>query len=171
MRDALLPGRGLLLIALVWPFQPYVELSPSGDHQPQERLPIAGHTFEQQVNLFASNVRDDQLQQPGPFLFKSFNRTALETADQVLTTVLTSKRCGLPSSRASLVSYWVLSFLISSCSSRADPIVSINANLRCIRSSESSDSNSNWLSSTKTHFLGLLCKDFQTAIFLIGYSK
>jgi len=56
MRDALLPGRGLLLIALVWPFQPYVELSPSGDHQPQERLPIAGHTFEQQVSSLIHDV-------------------------------------------------------------------------------------------------------------------
>ena len=47
IRNALKPD-GLLLIALVWPFRPYVEFS-SVDHRPEEELPIVGRTFEEQA--------------------------------------------------------------------------------------------------------------------------
>ena len=47
MASALPPSGGRLLVALVWPFQPYVEMT--ADHRPEEPLPIVGDTFEQQV--------------------------------------------------------------------------------------------------------------------------
>ena len=46
MKDALKPD-GLILIALVSPFRPYVE--STADHHPEEVLPIQGKTLEEQV--------------------------------------------------------------------------------------------------------------------------
>ncbi|XP_077290198.1 protein-L-histidine N-pros-methyltransferase [Arctopsyche grandis] len=48
---------GLLIIALVLPFRPYVEYS--SNHSPSERLPISGETFEEQVESFISYARSD----------------------------------------------------------------------------------------------------------------
>ncbi|XP_063623325.1 protein-L-histidine N-pros-methyltransferase isoform X1 [Cydia splendana] len=55
-RAALAPG-GILLIALVLPYKPYVEVTP--DHKPEERLPISGARFEQQVESFVAFMRDE----------------------------------------------------------------------------------------------------------------
>lgn len=41
---------GLLIVALVLPYKPYVEVT--SDHKPEERLPISGPTFEDQVSSF-----------------------------------------------------------------------------------------------------------------------
>ncbi|CAG5025298.1 unnamed protein product [Parnassius apollo] len=54
-RAALLP-HGRLLLALVLPYKPYVEVTP--DHKPLERLPIQGTTFEEQVASFVSFMRE-----------------------------------------------------------------------------------------------------------------
>lgn len=55
IRNALKPD-GLVLIALVWPFRPYVEFS-SVDHRPEEELPIAGRSFEEQVSSLMAILR------------------------------------------------------------------------------------------------------------------
>nr|CAH7733556.1 unnamed protein product [Callosobruchus chinensis] len=47
IRTALKPD-GMVLLAVVLPFSPYVE-SESPDHKPKEDLPICGDTFEEQV--------------------------------------------------------------------------------------------------------------------------
>lgn len=47
------PG-GRIIIAIVLPYNPYVEIAP--DHKPTEELPIIGNTFEQQVASAISNV-------------------------------------------------------------------------------------------------------------------
>lgn len=48
IKGALKPG-GLLLVALVLPFRPYVEYSENKTHKPVEELPFFGATFESQV--------------------------------------------------------------------------------------------------------------------------
>ncbi|XP_059053784.1 protein-L-histidine N-pros-methyltransferase isoform X1 [Achroia grisella] len=48
-RAALAPG-GVLMLALVLPYKPYVEVTP--DHKPEERLPIQGENFEEQLSSF-----------------------------------------------------------------------------------------------------------------------
>ncbi|XP_073947520.1 protein-L-histidine N-pros-methyltransferase isoform X2 [Choristoneura fumiferana] len=55
-RRALAPS-GRLLLALVLPYKPYVEVTP--DHKPEERLPISGATFEEQVQSFVEFMRDE----------------------------------------------------------------------------------------------------------------
>ncbi|XP_030026038.1 methyltransferase-like protein 9 isoform X2 [Manduca sexta] len=50
--SAIAPG-GVLVIALVLPYKPYVE----ADHKPEERLPISGMTFEEQVTSFVKFMR------------------------------------------------------------------------------------------------------------------
>ncbi|XP_053606616.1 protein-L-histidine N-pros-methyltransferase isoform X2 [Plodia interpunctella] len=50
-RKALAPG-GVLLLALVLPYKPYVEVT--ADHKPEERLPIQGASFEEQLSSFVS---------------------------------------------------------------------------------------------------------------------
>ena len=53
VKKALKPG-GLVLIALVWPFKPYVEMN--SDHLPEQLLAIRGSTFEQQVASLMHNI-------------------------------------------------------------------------------------------------------------------
>jgi len=48
IKRALKPN-GLLLVALVLPFHPYVEFGADNSHKPLEKLPISGSTFEAQV--------------------------------------------------------------------------------------------------------------------------
>ncbi|XP_068618455.1 protein-L-histidine N-pros-methyltransferase isoform X2 [Battus philenor] len=54
-RSALSP-QGVLLLALVLPYKPYVEAT--ADHKPTERLPITGTTFEEQLSSFVTFMRD-----------------------------------------------------------------------------------------------------------------
>ncbi|KAL0872077.1 hypothetical protein ABMA27_004502 [Loxostege sticticalis] len=53
-RAALTPD-GLLIVALVLPYKPYVEVT--ADHKPEERLAIQGGTFEEQASSFAASMR------------------------------------------------------------------------------------------------------------------
>ncbi|XP_072947157.1 protein-L-histidine N-pros-methyltransferase isoform X2 [Epargyreus clarus] len=55
-RAALAPA-GVLLLALVLPYKPYVEVT--ADHKPEERLPIEGATFEEQVASFVKFMRTE----------------------------------------------------------------------------------------------------------------
>ncbi|XP_032520613.2 protein-L-histidine N-pros-methyltransferase isoform X1 [Danaus plexippus] len=55
-RSAIRQG-GVLLLALVLPFKPYVEVTT--DHKPEERLPIAGATFEEQAASFIRFMKDE----------------------------------------------------------------------------------------------------------------
>ncbi|CAH2237894.1 jg16697 [Pararge aegeria aegeria] len=48
---------GVLLLALVLPYKPYVEVT--SDHKPEERLPIQGVNFEEQVASFVQIMRDE----------------------------------------------------------------------------------------------------------------
>lgn len=50
-KTAIAPG-GVLVLALVLPYKPYVEVTP--DHKPEERLPIQGASFEEQVGSFVA---------------------------------------------------------------------------------------------------------------------
>lgn len=54
IRESLAPG-GRAIIALVFPYNPYVEIGRP-DHMPSEWLPIKGDTFEEQVNSTITNV-------------------------------------------------------------------------------------------------------------------
>ncbi|XP_069701321.1 protein-L-histidine N-pros-methyltransferase [Periplaneta americana] len=54
LRAALSPG-GKVVVALVLPFNPYVEIGRL-DHRPTEWLPIQGSSFEEQVSSAISNV-------------------------------------------------------------------------------------------------------------------
>lgn len=54
IKNALKPN-GLVLVALAWPFRPYVEFSTTNDHKPEELLPVHGQTLEEQA---ASMMRD-----------------------------------------------------------------------------------------------------------------
>ncbi|XP_041987503.1 protein-L-histidine N-pros-methyltransferase isoform X1 [Aricia agestis] len=54
-RAAIAP-RGVLLLALVLPYKPYVEVT--ADHKPEERLPITGVTFEEQAASFVRFMAD-----------------------------------------------------------------------------------------------------------------
>ncbi|XP_066994843.2 protein-L-histidine N-pros-methyltransferase [Anabrus simplex] len=54
LREALAP-EGRVIVALVLPFQPYVEIGRV-DHRPTEWLPIQGTTFEDQVVSAISDV-------------------------------------------------------------------------------------------------------------------
>nr|CAD7455634.1 unnamed protein product [Timema tahoe] len=54
LRAALKPG-GKVLVALVLPFNPYVEIGWEG-HRPSEWLPIQGDNFEQQVTSVMADV-------------------------------------------------------------------------------------------------------------------
>ncbi|XP_069359212.1 protein-L-histidine N-pros-methyltransferase isoform X2 [Maniola hyperantus] len=55
-RAAIAPD-GVLLLALVLPYKPYVEVT--SDHKPEERLPIQGVTFEEQAASFVQVMRDE----------------------------------------------------------------------------------------------------------------
>ncbi|KAI9557452.1 hypothetical protein GHT06_017280 [Daphnia sinensis] len=55
MKTALKPN-GLVLVALAWPFRPYVEFSATGDHQPEQVLDIDGQSFEEQAVSMMRNV-------------------------------------------------------------------------------------------------------------------
>ncbi|XP_022829872.1 methyltransferase-like protein 9 isoform X1 [Spodoptera litura] len=55
-RDALAPG-GVLMLALVLPYKPYVEVT--SDHKPEERLPIEGAYFEDQLAAFVKFMREE----------------------------------------------------------------------------------------------------------------
>ncbi|KAG7210641.1 hypothetical protein KM043_012155 [Ampulex compressa] len=48
LRSALAPG-GRLVVALVLPFSPYVEVGERGDHKPSEYLPVRGNGLEGQI--------------------------------------------------------------------------------------------------------------------------
>ena len=45
-----LKANGLVLVALAWPFRPYVEFSSDGDHQPEQLLDIRGQSLEDQAS-------------------------------------------------------------------------------------------------------------------------
>ncbi|CAK1556135.1 unnamed protein product [Leptosia nina] len=51
-----LTSDGLLVLALVLPYKPYVEVT--SDHKPEERLPISGTAFEEQASSFVSFMRE-----------------------------------------------------------------------------------------------------------------
>ncbi|XP_026732120.1 methyltransferase-like protein 9 isoform X2 [Trichoplusia ni] len=55
-RDSLAPG-GVLMLALVLPYKPYVEVT--ADHKPEERLPIEGLYFEDQLASFVKFMREE----------------------------------------------------------------------------------------------------------------
>ncbi|KAK3917897.1 putative NADH dehydrogenase [ubiquinone] flavoprotein 2, mitochondrial [Frankliniella fusca] len=55
IHDSLTP-EGKAIFAIVLPYQPYVEVGGKGDHQPEERLPIEGISFDEQVASFVKNV-------------------------------------------------------------------------------------------------------------------
>ncbi|XP_046440293.1 protein-L-histidine N-pros-methyltransferase-like isoform X2 [Daphnia pulex] len=55
MRGALKPN-GLVLVALAWPFRPYVEFSSNGDHQPEQVLDVRGQSLEDQATSMMDNV-------------------------------------------------------------------------------------------------------------------
>ncbi|XP_026290796.1 protein-L-histidine N-pros-methyltransferase isoform X1 [Frankliniella occidentalis] len=55
IHDSLTPS-GKAIIAIVLPYQPYVETGGKGDHQPEERLPIEGITYDEQVTSFVTDV-------------------------------------------------------------------------------------------------------------------
>lgn len=61
-------GTGKAIVAVVLPFEPYVELN-STDHKPTESLLIKGHTFEEQAASFITDVF-----QPLGFIVKHFTR-------------------------------------------------------------------------------------------------
>ncbi|GAB6030663.1 hypothetical protein CHUAL_007519 [Chamberlinius hualienensis] len=50
------PDGGLILLAFVTPFQPYVEFGHNGTNLPIERMNVTGVKFEEQVNTFYENV-------------------------------------------------------------------------------------------------------------------
>ncbi|PSN45671.1 Methyltransferase-like protein 9 [Blattella germanica] len=54
LRAALRPG-GKVVVALVLPFNPYVEIGRV-DHRPTEWLPIEGSTFEEQASSAITNL-------------------------------------------------------------------------------------------------------------------
>lgn len=68
IKTALKPD-GLVLVALAWPFRPYVEFSSTGDHQPDEALGVHGKTIEEQS---ASMMRD--VLRPAGFRVVSWSR-------------------------------------------------------------------------------------------------
>lgn len=47
---------GRVIIALVLPYQPYVEVGGSGNHEPEERMSIQGSSFDEQVGSFIADV-------------------------------------------------------------------------------------------------------------------
>lgn len=47
---------GRAVIALVLPYQPYVEVGGKDNHQPEERMPIEGRTFAEQAASFVTHV-------------------------------------------------------------------------------------------------------------------
>ncbi|XP_029637362.1 methyltransferase-like protein 9 [Octopus sinensis] len=55
IKGVLRPGSGILIIALVFPFSPYVEEN-SVDHTSAEKLDIKGSGFEEQLVSFVDNV-------------------------------------------------------------------------------------------------------------------
>lgn len=48
LRTSLAPG-GRLVVALVLPFSPYVEVGERGNHKPSEYLPVRGNGLEAQI--------------------------------------------------------------------------------------------------------------------------
>jgi hypothetical protein len=59
IRGATKPG-GLLLVALVLPFRPWVEFGSSKSHKPIENLPIVGDAFESQAFSFIEYMESAQ---------------------------------------------------------------------------------------------------------------
>ncbi|XP_034251039.1 methyltransferase-like protein 9 [Thrips palmi] len=55
IHETLTPG-GRAVIALVLPYQPYVEVGEN--HEPEERMPIQGSSFDEQVESFIAHVLD-----------------------------------------------------------------------------------------------------------------
>lgn len=55
-RDALAEN-GVLMLALVLPYKPYVEVT--ADHKPEERLPIEGSDFEGQLTTFVKFMENE----------------------------------------------------------------------------------------------------------------
>jgi len=56
IQKSLKPSTGLLLIALVLPFKPYVESVP--DHKPSEKIVVGGDTFEEQVVSIIKKIEE-----------------------------------------------------------------------------------------------------------------
>lgn len=55
LRDALAFG-GRLIVALVLPFNPYVEVGERSDHKPSEYLPVKGNGLEGQITSIIDRV-------------------------------------------------------------------------------------------------------------------
>jgi len=55
IKAKLRPGTGKLLLALVLPFKPYVEVG-NADNQPSEKMKVEGSSFEDQVRSLVHNV-------------------------------------------------------------------------------------------------------------------
>ncbi|CAD1474265.1 unnamed protein product, partial [Heterotrigona itama] len=55
LRSSLAPG-GRLVVALVLPFSPYVEVGERGDHKPSEYLPVKGNGLEGQIASLVDRV-------------------------------------------------------------------------------------------------------------------
>ncbi|XP_024937610.1 methyltransferase-like protein 9 [Cephus cinctus] len=55
LKDTLAPG-GRLVVALVLPFSPYVEVGERGDHKPSEYLPVKGNGLEGQIASLIDRV-------------------------------------------------------------------------------------------------------------------
>ncbi|XP_076671683.1 protein-L-histidine N-pros-methyltransferase isoform X2 [Andrena cerasifolii] len=55
LKSSLSPG-GRLVVALVLPFSPYVEIGERGDHKPSEYLPVKGNGLEGQIASLVDRV-------------------------------------------------------------------------------------------------------------------
>lgn len=55
LKKSLTPG-GRLVVALVLPFSPYVEVGERGDHKPAEYLPVKGNGLEGQIASLVDRV-------------------------------------------------------------------------------------------------------------------
>lgn len=55
LKSSLAPG-GRLVVALVLPFSPYVEVGERGDHKPSEYLPVKGNGLEGQIASLVDRV-------------------------------------------------------------------------------------------------------------------
>lgn len=68
IRRILTPKTGRAIVAIVLPFEPYVEQG-SSDHKPTEILTIRGQTFEEQAASFITDVFE-----PSGFIVEQFSR-------------------------------------------------------------------------------------------------
>lgn len=69
IRSVLEPKNGRLLLAVVIPFSPYVEMGANGSHKPRQPLPVKGRSFEEQVQSLVVDVLE-----PSGYILESFSR-------------------------------------------------------------------------------------------------